>query len=199
MSTSAHRLVALLLLALLLGGGQWLFERYWLGFRQHYAEATEQLQDRLMRYQRLIAQRPLLEQKLGEVREDDTVDAYYLNQTSPTLAATELQRRAGQVVQNNGGSLTSSQILPVEEEDGFSKVGIRVQMNGSVDALNKALYVLESTRPTVFIDNVQIRARTVRQRVPSRSAQQNGGVEIKTEIQLTAQFELAGYMRKGGN
>ena len=197
MSTSAHRLIALLLLALFIGGGQWLYERYWLGRHQLYAETTEQLQDRLLRYQRLIAQRPQLEQRLSEVRQSDAVDVYYLSQETPTLAATELQRRASQAVQSSGGSLTSSQVLPVEQESDFTKVAIRIQMNGDVEALNKTLYALESERPAVFVDNVQIRARTIRQRVPRRTDRDRRGVEIKTQIQLITQFELAGYMQKG--
>ena len=197
MSTSAHRLIALLLLGLFIAGGQWLYERYWLGRHQLYADTTEQLQDRLSRYQRMIAQRPHLEQRLSEIRQSDAVDVYYLSQDTPTLAATELQRRASQAVQSNGGSLTSSQVLPIEQENGFIKVAIRVQMNGDVEALNKAIHALESNRPTVFIDNVQIRSRRIRQRVP-RSANRSGrGVQIQTQIQLTAQFELAGYMQKG--
>jgi len=200
MSTNAHRLIALLLLIAVIGAVQWVFERYWLGQQQYYQAATEQMQDRLVRYQRLIEQRPMLEQKLGEVRTDDTVDAYYLDQETPTLAATELQRRAGQAVQSNGGSLTSSQILPVEDESGFSKIAIRVQMNGNIDALNKTLHILESSRPTMFIDNVQIRARAIRQRVPRTTTntdrRQRQRYDVKTEIRLTAQFELAGYMPK---
>ena len=201
MSTNAHRLIAVLLLIMVIAAGQWLFERFWLGQRAHYAEATEQLQDRLARYRNLIQQRPLLEQQLGEVKDDATVDAYYLNQETSTLAATELQRRAGQAVQNNGGSLASSQILPIEVDNGFTKVAIRVQMNGDMDALNKALHALESAQPKVFIDNVQLRSRTIRQRVPSNTNQQGrrAGIEIKTQIQLTAQFELAGYMQKRNN
>ena len=197
MSTSAHRMTALLLLALFIAGGQWLYERYWLGRHQLYVDTTEQLQDRLLRYQRLITQRPQLEQRLNEVRQSDAVDVYYLSQDTPTLAATELQRRASQAVQSNGGSLTSSQVLPIEQENTFTKVAVRIQMNGDVEALNKALHTLESERPTVFVDNVQIRARTIRQRVPRRANQNQRGVEVKTQVQLTAQFELVGYMQKG--
>ncbi|NJN46349.1 MAG: hypothetical protein HC808_07605 [Candidatus Competibacteraceae bacterium] len=41
----------------------------------------------------------------------------------------------------------------------------------------------------MFIDNIQIRARPVRQRRRSRTEQP------VTQIDLTTQFELAGYMR----
>jgi general secretion pathway protein M len=191
----------LLLLLLVLGAGQWLFERYWLGQQRHYQDATEQLQDHLLRYRRLAEQRPLLEQKLGEVQQNDAIEAYYLAQETPVLAATELQRRAGQAVQKNGGSLTSSQVLPVEDDSGFARVAIRVQMNGDMDALSNIFHTLESARPTVMVDNVQIRARPIRQRVPRATTENNRRkqYDVKTEIQLTAQFELVGFMPKRRN
>lgn len=193
MTTSAHRTIALLLLALLIAGGYLLYEQFWLGRQKLYTETTETLQDQLLRYQRLSTQAPELQQRLSAVRQSDAVDDYYLDQESPTLAATELQRRVNQAVQSNGGSLTSSQILPTEEENGFTKVMIRIQMNGDVEALQKALHTLESQRPAVFIDNVQIRARAIRQRVRGNNRQ------INTRIQLNAQFELAGYLQPGGS
>ncbi|MEZ5584099.1 MAG: type II secretion system protein GspM [Candidatus Competibacteraceae bacterium] len=152
----------------------------------------EQLQERLQRANAMVAQRPALEQRINAIKQNDTINAYYLNQASPTIAATDLQQRVKTAVEGNGGELTSVQILPVTTEGAFSKVAIRAQMTGDTEVLRKTFHALESNPPALFIDNIQIRARPIRQRRRSRTEQPI------TEIRLTTQFELAGYMRGTG-
>jgi general secretion pathway protein M len=87
----------------------------------------------------------------------------------------------------------------VNVEGGFSKVTIRVQMTSDTDALQKVLYDLESHEPLFFIDNLQVRARPVRQ--PRRRLRGNAQQppQAPSTVQLTTRFELAGFMRgKGG-
>jgi hypothetical protein len=117
-----------------------------------------------------------------------------------------VQQQVKAIIESNGGRLASTQVLPESDEGGFTRVTIRVQiLVNDVVALQKTLYALESATPLLFMDNVQLRARTVRKRVPAavsvnpaeRRNRRRRPVEIKTETQLTLQFELAGFMRKG--
>lgn len=200
-SPGAHRLIALLLLLLVAAGAYAAFERVWLERYQFYSDHLSSLRDRLARYQRMLGARDKLTDTLTTVRQDDRSDSYYLNRMAPPLAATELQQRVSRAVQSNGGSLASSQILPAADEQGFTRIAIRVQLTGDMDTLQKTLYALESAQPMLFVDNVQVRSRTVRQRVrPTRGPDGRpipASQRYRTEVQLIAQFDVAGYMRKG--
>ena len=205
MSESLHRLLAIILLGTAIYGGYWLIKQVWFGQYTYYHETTEQLQDRLLRYSNLAATRPQLEAEIKKIRQDNSVDNYYIVQESPTLAATDLQQQVKSIIETNGGRLASTQILPVVEEGPLTKVAIRVQITVTeMEAMQKTLHALESARPVLFVDNVQVRARTVRKRVPRtrnrsnpRNRNNNQRQPVTTETQLTMQFELAGYMRKG--
>jgi len=188
-----QRLVAVLLLLLLIAGIDWFVEDIVLAKHRFYQLKIEQQQERLQRTNAMLAQRPQLEKSINNIKQNDTINAYYLNQASPTLAATDLQQRVKAAVERNGGELTSVQILPVTTEGAFSKVAIRAQMTGDTEVLQKTFHALESNPPALFIDNIQIRARPIRQRRRSRTEQPT------TQIRLTTQFELAGYMPRASN
>ena len=187
-----QRLLSVALLLLLLLGAYILIDRYLLGQYEFYQDNIAELQDRLQRVRNIIAMRPDLEARLQQTRQDDSIDAYYLQQSSSTLAATELQQLVKSAIESNGGDLVSTQILPVSDEGAFSRIAIRVQMTGDTATLQKMLHTLESARPLLFVDNLQIRSQPIRQRDPDNRNQ------IKVEIRLTTQFELAGYVRRGG-
>lgn len=209
MTANLHRLLALALLIVAVAGVSWLVDGVWLNYYRYYQNSIAEAEDRLGRLQRIAAARPALEQQLTEIDRNSDADVYYLAQTAPNLAATELQQQARAVIESNGGRLASTQVLPVENEAGFTRVAIRVQMLVTdLEALQKSLYALESAQPLLFIDEVQMRARQVRKRVPrdltanrnlsraERRALRRQPRQVTTETQLTAQFELAGYIRK---
>lgn len=193
MSPAAHRLVALLLLLLLVASVYVFIDRIWLGRYQLYQQAQSDLQDQLHRYERLLATREPLEAQLRQIRQERAADEYYLPRTTPTLAATALQQQISQLVQGNGGSLASSQILPAQEEqDRFVRVAVRVQLTGDAETLQRLLYSLESAEPLLFVDNLQVRSRTVRERVRGAT---RADQRIRTVTQLIIQADVAGYMQ----
>ena len=211
MTTNLHRLLALALLIIVGYGGYWLINHVWYGKYVYYQNHIEQLQDRQQRYAAIIAAQPELESALQQVKQDSSIERFYLNQTSPNLAATALQQQVKTIAESHGGRLASTQVLPVSEEGAFNRVAIRVQiLVTEVEALQQTLHALESATPLLFIDNVQMRARQVRKRTATQRnqrAQRNQrdrrnrnrrrqALPVVTETQLTMQFELAGYMRK---
>ena len=197
MTKGAHRFISLLLLLAVLAGLYWLVNGVLIAKYRFYQTNVEQLQDRLQRFNALLATREDLEAQIQAIKQNQSDKAYYLSQTSPTLAASQLQQRVKQVVESNGGSLVSTQILPEANEGGFSQVAIRVQMSGDTNALQQVLYALESARPLLFIDNVRVRSRVIRQRQRNRTRDRRNPAVVTEKVQLTLQFELGGYMRRG--
>lgn len=116
--------------------------------------------------------------------DDGDGGAAYLQGASEALVSADLQNRVKTVVQGSGGVLNSTQILDPTIEEGFRRVAVRVRMSGGSEALYKVLYVLETERPFLFVDNVDINARSMRA----------AGGQGET-IELTVSFDLFGYMR----
>ena len=188
----SQRLGALALL-LLVGGALYLAVDQWLiGRYRDYQYQLQQQQERLAQLERIAATREPVQQRIAKVQQDRNITAQYLPQSAPALAAAELQQRIKAVVEAAGGTLQSTQALPPVEEGGAMKVTVSAIMNGDTGSVQKVLYDLEGQTPLLFVDNLELSARMMRPRLP------NGRYANYTRMQLSAQFEISGYLRKGG-
>ncbi len=148
-------------------------------------DAIAQSEDNIARYSRLSTQIGALQSVVGELEQTDNLDRYVLVQESEPLAAAALQARMKSVVTNSGGTLTSTQVLPTETEQGFKRVIVNVRMAVSTDALQRVLHELENNLPYLLTDDIVILSRGARKR--RRTTQ---GVDL-----LDVRFNLYGYMR----
>ncbi len=148
-------------------------------------DAIAQSEDNIARYSRLSTQIGALQLVVGELEQADNLDRYVLLQESEPLAAAALQARMKSVVTSSGGTLTSTQVLPTETEQGFKRVTINVCMAVSTDALQRVLYELENNLPYLLTDDIVILSRGARKR--RRTTQ---SVDL-----LDVRFNLYGYMR----
>ncbi len=193
-------LLALLLFVVYLAVAQPLMARYRL-----YQERIEQAQDQLTRYQRILATKASLQAQLEQARTQQASQATYLRAQSPALAATELQKKVKSVVNASGGKLVSTQILQMQDGERYPKVAIKVQITGTTEVLKKVLHSLEAATPLLFLEDMQIRAREVRERRRPRDRSRRRGRNRNrakktpriTRTELTVRFELSGYMRPG--
>ena len=155
-----------------------------------YRERLEQQQGRLEQLERMAASREPVQQLIAKIQQDRNITAQYLSQSAPPLAAADLQQRVKTVVEAAGGTLRSTQALPPVEEGNAVKVAVNATVSGDTEILQKILYDLESQTPLLFVDNLEVSARAVRQRLP------NGRLAGYTRVQLNIQFEISGYLRK---
>ncbi len=156
----------------------------WAGFLSN-RDAIAQSEDNIARYSRLSTQVGALQSAVGELEQTDSLDRYVLVQESEPLAAAALQARMKSVVTISGGTLTSTQVLPTETEQGFKRVIVNVRMAVSTDTLQRVLYELENDLPYLLTDDIVILSRGARKR---RRATQS--VDL-----LDVRFNLYGYMR----
>ncbi len=154
-----------------------------------YEENIASMQRRLQKYRQMIASKPALQAKLSQLQRKQAANAYYLEQQSAALAATELRSRVKAAVESSGGVLISTQSSPLVENELFPRVGLSVRMTGDTASLQKVLYELESHPPLLFMDHLQVYSRQIRRR--SRHDRKI----IIEETHLTISFELYGYMR----
>ena len=147
-------------------------------------ERIENLQLQHARYksaeQELIQLEKQLEQLLHQYlnhKED------FLEEKQQTLAAADLQQYLKKVIESHAGNLVSTQPITDINKKPFPKVTIKIHMRGNINALQKTLYQLESSRPQLFIDNVIIQRRNPTGR----------GKKLNID-QLDIRFDVNGYI-----
>ena len=177
-----------LAVALLIGMGGALYagiiEPLWdshRNFRQTRVSSAELL----AKYQKIARAVDALEGELAALRISQASQAGYLPGDSSALAAAELQTLVKNIVRSVGEDLRSTQILPVNEEAGVTRVAIRVQLPVRMQGLQKVLHTLESGVPFIFIDNVDVRRRKTSRRL----------LNTNEEVYLDVRFDITGYMR----
>lgn len=157
----------------------------WLAHR-HYDDALEDIDQRLVRYERLAAARPELQKKLEAVRAMGS-RKYFLKASAPSLSAAEIQERVRQFVEAQGGRLISVQVAQPKEEARFRQITVTVQANANIAALHKILRAIETGEPYLFID-----AMTVRAQVPPGFKPAPG-----FEPEMFLQLDVTGYAITG--
>jgi len=178
-------LVLLLILLLATGGG--LLFPWWNKMRE-YDDKTREFTATLERYQQVNARKEGLEAELQAARQRLSRSSYYLDATTPALAAAELQKQVKQVIEAQGAKLVSTQNLDSVAVETPARIVIRVRMNGEVEALSKVLHELEGGRPLLFVENMTVRSlRQVRGRGRERTA----------AFTLDINFDLVGYLLGG--
>ncbi len=145
--------------------------------------AVDQSTTMLTRYQSLAVKRPALELQIEELKGRRTSREIYLAGATDALAAAELQNRVKSIIENQSGSLRSIQPVPGTDDGAFQRVMIRVQMSAAIGAVYRILYDLESAKPFLFIDNMEIGNRKSRRRKDTNSE----------DPALLVRFDLYGY------
>ncbi|NJD87497.1 MAG: hypothetical protein FIB05_05740 [Betaproteobacteria bacterium] len=129
----------------------------WLAHR-HYDDTLEDIDRRLVRYERLAAARPALEKKLEAVRAVGS-RKYFLKTGAASLSAAEIQDKVRQFVEGNGGRIISVQPVAPRDEGRFRQLTVTIQANASIVALRRILLQLETNEPYLFVDSLVVRSQ----------------------------------------
>ncbi|MBR9828643.1 MAG: hypothetical protein GYB41_08380 [Oceanospirillales bacterium] len=173
-------LVILLLLRLLLVP-LW---QYWFST----AAQIDTLENRQAVYTRLIAALPQERERLAQLQANAPVAQWYLDESTPALAAARLQQllhsRAGQ----KGVQVVSTQIINIEEDSTLQPVAIQAQLRADLSELVALLYQLETDRPLLFIDSLAVLANPRAATGTSRSTRSGARTD-----HLDIRLNLIGY------
>ena len=152
----------------------------------YYAEQQQILAERLVTYNKMLRQKPQLEERLSVATARLNSSDLYFRSATAELAGAELQRRISSLVDTTDAKLISTQNLGVSKEAGPRKIAVRVRLSGDMDDLSKILYELESQPPVTIIQNLSMRSK----RVSMRRNRQN-----KTQNIIDINFDLIGFLR----
>lgn len=123
---------------------------------RHYDVAIGGMRDHLDRYRRVAAQAPETKKALDALRAKNG-RRFFLKNTAPNLAGAELQDIVRAAIENNGGRITTVQIIAPKEDGRFRQIGVNVQLFATTPNLQKILYAIETQQPYLIIDGLTIR------------------------------------------
>jgi len=158
----------------------------WLA-HQHYDDALEDIDKRLVRYERLAASRGQLEQKLEGVRALGS-RKYFLKASAASLSAAEVQDRVRQFIESAGGRVISVQMGTARDEGKFKQVPVTVQANANILVTRRILHALETNEPYLFVDSLVVRTQVPPGHKPAPGF----------EPEMFIQFDVSGYAIPGG-
>jgi general secretion pathway protein M len=150
-------------------------------------ETVEDLQFRLQKFQKIAAEKPVLLDRLEKLKAQGQEDERFLPKSTAALASAQLQTQIKEAVGEAEGELTSTQVIPERTEERFTRVAVKVRMNGSTDVLREVLHSFESAEPYLFIENLNIR--------PIRVPRNPGAKNPQIPDRLSVDFDVIGYMR----
>lgn len=128
---------------------------------RYYGTSLAEAQDRLARYSRIAATRPMIEQAIVKT-EQERPTRFYLRGESASIAAAELQNLITRIISEQNGKVVSSQVIPQRDDPknpAVSKVTINVQLSAAITPLQLILHAFETNEPSLFIDQLTVRAQ----------------------------------------
>jgi general secretion pathway protein M len=192
------RLLAVVLLAIAMLGSYLLFVHWWftapvLETRRELIELREQEQ----RLRTTAQQRPLIEQRLAEVRAFEAENPGFLPEGNFDLAASALIQRLQSLVdaQQAGADCTVVSRSPIRQREAepFLRVTVQVQLRCEVEHFAAVLHGLESGSPQLFVSDLSVTgSRNMMVRRPQQPQQQ------QARGHLDFRFNLYGYLQQSG-
>ena len=157
-----------------------------LALSSEYHESIEDLEFQLQRYKKVAAGKAILLERVKTIRAHQEASKNMSTRDTPALASADLQQFVKQAIVTSGGQLTSTQVVPARDDGHFLRIALKVRMSGTMDALRGVLYAIETARPILIVDNLNVRPVTGRRNRRTR--------KIEPSDQLNVNFEVEGYM-----
>lgn len=82
--------------------------------------------------------------------------AVYLPGSSDGVRIAELQSLLGRITEAEGVAIKSSRAMPTHDRDGLRMLGIEVQMSANIEQLQRILYAVETGKPYLFVETLQV-------------------------------------------
>jgi general secretion pathway protein M len=129
--------------------------------------AISQAGDLLWRYKHIGRSQDAHRARLKDLKFRQLQSGIYLGGSTDALAGAELQDLVNKTVEASGGRLRSIQILPVEIDEEFRRIGVRVKMTATGAELVRVLYAIEAGPTFLFVDNLDVRNERARRNQPN--------------------------------
>lgn len=152
------------------------------------ADEIDMLEQRRDVYERLVDSLPGQRERLETLQQQVPSEAWYLQESTPALAAASLQQLLHGRASSSGVQVVSTQIINEPAEQGLQTVVIQAHLRGDLGEVVDLLYTLESGQPLLFIDNLTLLANPRRAAANTRASRNNGRTD-----HLDLRMNLTGY------
>jgi general secretion pathway protein M len=183
-------LLALALALIYLLGMHW----WWTAPMRTMGQQMEELRDQELRMRMIAAQRPQIEKRLAEVRKLEASNPGFLPENSVELASAGLAQRVDSLIaiaspDKTACTITQRTPTPSTTQEAYLRVVVQVRMLCGMGEFSAFLHEVESGRPQLFVDELNIISR--HNFVTEGQPADNGALDIS--------FNLYGYLRPGGS
>jgi general secretion pathway protein M len=151
-------------------------------------ETKNNLVFRLRQYEAILAKKEAVIASMANIKQQHEKQGYFNRQKTDALASAEMQEFIKKTIVDAGGQLSSTQALPVNNKDKFSRITVRVRMAGNSEVLRAVLYKIETSTPLIIIDQIDIR--------PMRGKRNRTTHQIEPSNELNVDFQAVSFMRK---
>jgi general secretion pathway protein M len=151
-------------------------------------DAKKSLVFKLQQYERILAKKESVVASMTKINQQHDLQGYFNSQKTDALASAEMQEFIKKTIVDAGGQLSSTQALPVSNEDKFSRITVRVRMRGTSEVLRTVLYKIETSTPFIIINQLDIR--------PMRGKRNRVTRQIESSNELNVNFQAVSFMRK---
>lgn len=204
------RLLALVLFAIAVICGYYVLVHWWF-VAPHLEMASEfrQLREQEATFRAAIASRPQIEERLREVAAFESSSPSFLPEADFDSAAAALFSRLKALVAEKAEVEERCQVAShnpkrtSQADELYERVTISVHLRCDIDDFGEVLHALESGKPLLFVDELNIHrqqiggrrnATTFPRRTQADPAGATGG-----DYQLDIRFDLYGYLRRPGS
>jgi general secretion pathway protein M len=149
---------------------------------------TATLQDRLYRYEQLLAMEPEINDKKAIIDAINADSDLFLKGNKVAIASANLREFVDEAVTAAGGQLISSQGYAAQPVPSATPVGLQLQISGEVRNLVDLLHALEDSRPLIFIDDFTVTSSAAREgisrgdRRAKASRGRSGSLDVRMNI-----------------
>jgi Tfp pilus assembly protein PilO len=120
-------------------------------------KANSQLEDAVNRYSNIIASEALYKKTIEDIEAQPLPNILYSAASATSLSAL-LQNDVRELIIQSGGIIDSLQSIPVAQENGLYKMGVKLSMRTDMEILSTLLQRISSTEKLLNTDNVIIRS-----------------------------------------
>lgn len=198
------RPLALILFAIVVIGGYMLFVHWWF-VAPHLAMIGEisQLKGDEANFRAAIASRPQIEQRLQEVGAFESASPSFLPENDFDSAAASLFSRLKGLVAEKAEipercELASHNPKRSAVEELYERVTISVHLRCDIDDFGEILHALESGKPLLFVDELNIYRQPAQRRGGAFSNRRPDQAAPAESYRLDIRFDIYGYLRNPG-
>ncbi len=187
--STVTRAAAIAILASLLGAAYFAFIEPIRAAHRNYDREFAAARVIMEKYQHMGAARKVLSQQLAVLKNTLSATSALLKGTDQAIVGANLQAWMKKVTLDNGGQLISLETLYGEAAGDFRTITVRMQLLGSMTALQKIVYRLEKFPPLRVIEHISISRVKSRRR---RNKKPDSGM-------LRARIDVSAFMKAEGN